>query len=170
MFKLLMATGEGLNQPELVEVVSNDSKKTIDWLIRLGTDMWEGAYVGVPFGCELYPEYAYLAPPAPRVEVVKGMGGPFNRVHHDEQGLGYSVFYYEQWMNMGKATKLIAADGVMPTSETIADGRYPFTAEVYVVVRKGMRPSAPAMYLRDWLLSEEGQTIVAESRYVPLRR
>ena len=74
MFKLLMAAGGGLNQPELVEVVSRESKRTIDWLIKLGTDMWEGAYVGEPFGCELYPEYAYLTPPVPRVHVVKGMG------------------------------------------------------------------------------------------------
>jgi fumarate reductase flavoprotein subunit len=108
MFKLLMAAGGELSQPELVEVVANESKKTIDWLLRLGTDMWEGAYVGEPFGCELYPEYAYLAPPAPRVHVVKGMGeGLFGTLERSVRERGIEV------MLDTAATELITAKGAI---------------------------------------------------------
>ncbi len=108
MFKLLMAAGGGLSQPELVETVSKKSKETIDWLLRLGTEMWEGAYVGEPFGCELYPEYAFLAPPAPRVHVVKGMGeGLFGTLERSVRERGIEV------MLDTSATELISAKGAI---------------------------------------------------------
>jgi fumarate reductase flavoprotein subunit len=74
MFKFLMATGKGLNRPELVEVVARQSGDTVEWLISLGVHLWPGAFLGDAFGCELYPEYASITPPAPRVHVVEGMG------------------------------------------------------------------------------------------------
>jgi fumarate reductase flavoprotein subunit len=74
MFKLLMAAGKGLNRPELVEVAAHQSGAIIEWLLELGVGLWPGAYIGDSFGCELYPEYARITPPVPRVHVVEGMG------------------------------------------------------------------------------------------------
>jgi fumarate reductase flavoprotein subunit len=74
MFKLLVATGRGLNRPELVELVARQSSEIIDWLMGLGVNLWPGAFLGDAFGCELYPEYARITPPVPRVHVVEGMG------------------------------------------------------------------------------------------------
>lgn len=74
MFKFLMATGKGLNRQELVEVVAKQSGETVEWLISLGVNLWPGAFLGDAFGCELYPEYARITPPVPRVHVVQGMG------------------------------------------------------------------------------------------------
>jgi fumarate reductase flavoprotein subunit len=74
MFKLLMAAGKGLNRPELVELVAHQSGEIIEWLLGLGVGLWPGAFIGEPFGCELYPEYARITPPVPRVHAVKGMG------------------------------------------------------------------------------------------------
>jgi len=74
MFKFLMATGKGLNRQELVEVVAKQSGETVEWLISLGVNLWPGAFLGDAFGCELYPEYACITPPVPRVHVVQGMG------------------------------------------------------------------------------------------------
>jgi len=74
MFKLLVATGKGLNRPELVELLSRQSGQIVEWLIALGANLWPGAFLGDAFGCELYPEYARITPPVPRVHLVKGMG------------------------------------------------------------------------------------------------
>jgi fumarate reductase flavoprotein subunit len=74
MCKFLMATGKGLNRQELVEVVARQSGETVEWLISLGVNLWPGAFIGDAFGCELYPEYARITPPVPRVHVVQGMG------------------------------------------------------------------------------------------------
>jgi phosphate transport system substrate-binding protein len=104
---------------------------------------------------------------APEV-IILGMAGPFNRLTQDKQGLAYSVFFYEQRMAISRATKLIAVDGIMPTTETIRARAYPYVSEVYVVIRRGMEERSPARRLRDWLLSDEGQAVVTESGYVPV--
>jgi phosphate transport system substrate-binding protein len=56
----------------------------------------------------------------------------------------------------------------MPSPETIQGRQYPFVTEVYAVVRRGLPATSPAVRLRDWLLTPEGQQVVAESGYVPL--
>ena len=62
---------------------------------------------------------------------------------------------------------MIAIEGVKPTARTIATRTYPLTAEVFVVLRKGMPRNSPAALLRNWLQTVEGQAAVQESGYVP---
>lgn len=92
MFKLLVATGKGLNRPELVEVLSRQSGQIVEWLIALGANLWPGAFLGDAFGCELYPEYARITPPVPRVHLVKGMGeGLFRTLERNVRERGIDV-------------------------------------------------------------------------------
>jgi phosphate transport system substrate-binding protein len=86
----------------------------------------------------------------------------------DNQGLAYSVHYYEQYMIGSGATKTIAIDGVAPSFESIQSRTYPHVSEVFVAIRKDAAVNAPARKMRDWLLSEEGQGVVRESGYVPI--
>lgn len=65
--------------------------------------------------------------------------------------------------------RLIGVGGVQPTSEAIASRAYPLVTEIYAVVRTDMPPTSTAVLLRDWLLTEEGQAVVAESGYVPIQ-
>ena len=65
--------------------------------------------------------------------------------------------------------KLLGIDGVIPTSEAIANGAYSLVTEVYSVIRADMPSDSSAVMLRDWLLSEGGQDVVEESGYVPIR-
>lgn len=65
--------------------------------------------------------------------------------------------------------KLCAVNGIAPTRDHIADRTYPLTAPVYVVVRSDLPAGSTALYLRDWLRSTEGQAVVDESGYVPIR-
>lgn len=96
------------------------------------------------------------------------MSGPFMRLAKDNQALAYTVFFYAEHMAPRENSKLIAIDGIMPTSETIRSRKYPHVADVFVVIRKDADPKGPAMRLRDWMLSPAGQGVVAESGYVPL--
>jgi len=84
-------------------------------------------------------------------------------------GLGYSVYYYANFMFPHQHVKLIDIDGVHPTAENIASGSYPLATEVYVVVREDMAEDSSAVMFRDWLLTDAGQTVVKESGYVPIR-
>jgi ABC-type phosphate transport system substrate-binding protein len=107
--------------------------------------------------------------------IVETMLGPFNAIggHSltgggDTLGLGYSVYYYAAVMFAHQQVKMIAVDGVKPTSETIASRAYPLVAEVYVVTRQDAPAGSPAVQFRDWLLSHDGQRAVALSGYMPL--
>ncbi len=61
--------------------------------------------------------------------------------------------------------KLLAMDGIQPTLGSIKNREYPFTSEVYAVVRTASSPSSLEARLRDWLLTPAGQALVAESGY-----
>jgi phosphate transport system substrate-binding protein len=99
----------------------------------------------------------------------RGMMGPFSRITQEPTALGYSVYYYEHFMAMSPRTRALAIDGVQPNAQTIASGEYPFTAPVYAAHRHGEAADSPAMKVVQWLLSAEGQSVVRESGYVPVR-
>jgi phosphate transport system substrate-binding protein len=96
------------------------------------------------------------------------MGSTFLELTGDETGIGYSVYYYEQFMSGSPRTRTIAVDGVAPSYDSIRERKYPYISDVLVVTRKNIDAKSPAKRLRDWLLSAEGQAIVRESGYVPL--
>jgi hypothetical protein len=95
-------------------------------------------------------------------------GYPFLAIDQDVHGIGYSVYYYREFMAPRTDVKACAVDGVLPTSETIRARRYPFVTEVYVVVRRELPADHPARRLRDWMPGPRGQGIVIESGYVPV--
>jgi ABC-type phosphate transport system substrate-binding protein len=100
--------------------------------------------------------------------VLGGMMGPYVALTRDKSGLAYSVYYYEHFMSGSPRTRVLAVDGVNPTADTLRKREYPYTTEVYVVTRKGIEPASSAGKWRSWLLSPEGQAVVAESGYVPI--
>lgn len=120
----------------------------------------------------------------PDIMNLTSMMGPFNRINADKNGIGYTVFYYEAAMAPPRSAtqrssvrpggerrrKVLAVNGVAPAPRTIADGTYPLVTDVYAVVRKDTPADHPAVRLRDWLLTPEGQAVVAESGYVPIAR
>ena len=82
--------------------------------------------------------------------------------------IGYSVYYYAREMEMAEGLKLLAVDGVQPSPETIRDGSYPLLNPKYVVLPADTPEDAPARILYDWLLSPDGQRLVAAEGYVPV--
>jgi phosphate transport system substrate-binding protein len=105
--------------------------------------------------------------PAPDLLTGALMSFPFLAIDKDVHGIGYSVYYYQEFMSPAGEVKACAIDGVLPTSETIRTRRYPFVTEVYAVIRRDLPADAPARRLRDWMLSASGQQVVAETGYVP---
>lgn len=101
--------------------------------------------------------------------ILETMMGPINAIGEDSLGIGYSVYYYAVFIFPSEYVKLIGVDGVGPTSDSIADSSYPLTTEVYAVIREGMPQDSTAVLLRNWLLTEEGQAVIKESGYVPIR-
>ena len=103
---------------------------------------------------------------APDLVLLK-MIAPFYAISEDPQGIGYSVFYYEENMAPNEYIKLIAVDGVQPTLDSIKNREYPFTSEVYSVTRADSSPANLGVRLQEWLLTQEGQELVTQSGYAP---
>jgi len=99
-----------------------------------------------------------------------GMCGAYNRLISDKQGLGYSSFFQELRSSALAHRKIVSVsvDGVKPTPDNLSSRAYPYVTELYLVAQKDLRDRSAAALLRDWLLSEEGQAVIAESGYVPI--
>ena len=81
------------------------------------------------------------------------------------RSIGFSFRFYVEGMVEDGAVKMLALDGVYPSTENIKNGSYPIINELYAVTRKGeTNPNVQAFV--DWMLSEEGQAIVEGSGYV----
>ena len=63
---------------------------------------------------------------------------------------------------------LMDIEGSAPGPTTITSGEYPLVTEVYAVLPSGSAGDSTAQMLRDLLLTDEGQTIIERSGYVPL--
>lgn len=84
-----------------------------------------------------------------------------------QPAIGYSYRYYAAAMYMNPDAKILAIDGVYPSNETIADGSYPFANNFYAVTNG--KPEGNAKLLIDWILSDEGQYLIEQTGYAPLR-
>lgn len=83
--------------------------------------------------------------------------------------IGYSVYYYAKEMYTKPNLKLLAVDGVEPTSETIGNGSYPLTNEFFVVIRADEPQDSPARLLHDWILTEDGKQALLDAGYVVIK-
>lgn len=111
-------------------------------------------------------------------DVVSTMDGIIRQVasyRNYRNAIGFSFRFYATEMVTSGDIRLLAVNGVTPTKETIRDGSYPISNSFYAVTasRKG-RPALEewnehAAAFLEWILSEEGQTLVERSGYVAQR-
>jgi phosphate transport system substrate-binding protein len=99
------------------------------------------------------------------LEMTLSMTGPFNAIRHDQRGIGYTFYYFDTYMALMPEIAKLGIGGVPPTPKTIQDRSYPFVAEVVVAWLSALPEDTPAAAIRDWLLTNEGQSVVAESGY-----
>ncbi len=90
--------------------------------------------------------------------------GPLERaISRDKYGIGVTGI-----SSAKKRTKLkiLKVDGVAPTKENIASGKYPFYRPLYLVTKES--PSGEVKKFIEFALSPEGQKIIAEQGTVTL--
>ena len=83
-----------------------------------------------------------------------------------ENAIGYSVFYYVSQLYAAPDAKVLKADGVAPSTQTISDGTYPYVNDFYAAIRADEPESSPARRIVAWLESPEGQRAIADAGYV----
>jgi phosphate transport system substrate-binding protein len=116
-------------------------------------------------------------------QVYSMMGGLYNVIadyKNYKNAIGYSFrFYIEDMLNDAQLNqvRLLAIDGVAPTDQTIADGTYPYADDFYAVTASnriyysdGERARAKnAENLIDWILSDQGQSLVEQTGYARIK-
>lgn len=81
--------------------------------------------------------------------------------------IGFSFRYYMDGIVGNESVKMLSINGVYPSAENIQNGTYPIIAQFYAIYRADNdNPNIPV--LLDWILSEEGQTLIEESGYVKI--
>lgn len=100
-----------------------------------------------------------------------GSGSMMQQISVEWQGvrpaLGYTYRYYAVSMYPNPDAKLLAIDGVYPSSQTITDESYPFTSNFYAVTNG--QPEGNVKKLIDWILSDEGQDLIEGTGYSPIK-
>jgi phosphate transport system substrate-binding protein len=97
-----------------------------------------------------------------------GMGEIISQVSNyknAKNAMGYSFMYYSSSMIKNNQIKYIAVNGVKPTPETVRNKEYPFTVPVYAVTLKSNENKNVGKLL-DWILSDEGQSLIEQTGYV----
>ena len=80
--------------------------------------------------------------------------------------IGYTVYYYANDMKMAEGLKILSIDGVAPGDRTIASGEYPFVNPYFAAIRKDAPADSPERILYNWLLSDEGRSLITREGYV----
>ncbi|MGI6192591.1 MAG: PstS family phosphate ABC transporter substrate-binding protein [Christensenellales bacterium] len=81
--------------------------------------------------------------------------------------IGYSVYYYANYMYAKPGLKFLAINGVAPSDESIASGKYPFVNEFFAVVRANEPEDSPARQIANWLSTPQGKELIRDAGYVP---
>jgi phosphate transport system substrate-binding protein len=98
---------------------------------------------------------------SPSCQNLPGTAAVVNAVSKDVNGIGYGGEAYS------KGIKISNVNGYYPSKENIASGKYPITRYLYMYTRT--KPTGEVKKFIDWILSSEGQAIVSEVGYFPIK-
>ena len=100
-------------------------------------------------------------------QTLPGTAAVVNAVKKDAYGIGYGGAAYAEGIVICKVKKDDNSPSFLPTAETIKTGDYPITRYLYLYLRN--RPTGESKKYIDWILSAEGQKLVVELGYFPVR-
>jgi phosphate transport system substrate-binding protein len=101
------------------------------------------------------------------VQSLPGTAAVVNAVKKDMNGIGYGGAAYAVGVKHAYVKKDANSKAFVPTAESIARNEYPITRYLYMYLRS--RPTGETKKYVDWILGAEGQSIVTEVGYFPVR-
>ena len=81
--------------------------------------------------------------------------------------IGYTFKYYVDRLYINQNIKILKVNGIEPNDNNVRNNTYPFVAPYNGVIRSSDADNVGGKFL-NWLLTEEGQRVIANSGYVPL--
>jgi phosphate transport system substrate-binding protein len=101
------------------------------------------------------------------MQTLPGTAAVVNAVARDANGIGYGGAAYGKGIKFIKVKKDANSPGYEPNAENVKSGLYPISRYLYMYVRS--KPAGAIKDFIDWILSDEGQAIVAKVGYFPIR-
>lgn len=100
-------------------------------------------------------------------QTLPGTAAVVNAVKKDKNGIGYGGAAYAAGVKHCKVKKNDQSQAYEPNPETIKKGVYPISRYLYMYTRN--RPTGVMKQYIDWILSPEGQKVVTEVGYFPVK-
>jgi phosphate transport system substrate-binding protein len=100
-------------------------------------------------------------------QTLPGTAAVVNAVKNDKYGIGYGGAAYSKGVKQCLVKKDDKSTAYLPTAETIKNGTYPISRYLYMYVRN--RPTGEMKNYIDWILGPEGQKLVVDQGYFPVK-
>jgi hypothetical protein len=104
-------------------------------------------------------------------DVITTMARVFTEIADHPGGICFTPHYYREYIIRdavgSEHVKSIAIDGVTSDAGSINDKTYPFVADVYALIRSDTDRGSTAFKIYEWLQTQAGRRVIAESGYVP---
>jgi phosphate transport system substrate-binding protein len=100
-------------------------------------------------------------------QTLPGTAAVVNAVKKDKNGIGYGGAAYAAGVKHCKVKKDAGSESYLPSAENVAQNKYPITRYLYMYLRN--KPTGEVKKYIDWILSPDGQKIVTEVGYFPVK-
>jgi phosphate transport system substrate-binding protein len=125
-----------------------------------GRENSSGTYV-------FFKENVVKADYATSCQTLPGTAAVVNAVKKDINGIGYGGAAFSKGIEICKVKRDDKSIGYEPNAETIKKNQYPISRYLYMYVRN--RPTGAIKQFIDWIISAEGQNLVVQMGYFPVR-
>ncbi|RVT78381.1 PstS family phosphate ABC transporter substrate-binding protein [Flavobacterium sufflavum] len=100
-------------------------------------------------------------------QTLPGTAAIVNAVKKDKYSIGYGGAAYAEGVKDCAVKKDDKSPAILPTAATIKNHTYPITRYLYMYLKS--KPTGEIKAFVDWILSSEGQKLVVETGYFPLK-
>ena len=104
---------------------------------------------------------------AEKYQPMAGTAAVINAVTKDPSGIGYGGIGYASEVKAISMSKDASSPAIEPNMENVLDNSYPLSRSLFWYTAG--EPSGAIKQFADWVLSPEGQKVVTEVGYYPLR-
>lgn len=104
---------------------------------------------------------------AANCQTLPGTAAVVNGVKKDPNGIGYGGAAYAEGIVICKVKKDETSPGVLASAETINNDTYPISRYLFMYIKS--KPTGQMKKFIDWMLSPEGQKLVVEMGYFPVK-
>lgn len=125
-----------------------------------GRENSSGTYV-------FFKDHVVKADYAASCQTLPGTAAIVNAVKKDKYAIGYGGAAYAEGVKHCKVKKDDKGPAYLPTKENISSNKYPVSRYLYMYM--STKPTGEIKAFIDWILSSEGQKIITEVGYFPVK-